>query len=427
MKIVKAGTRAAEAAIRRLERRRRQTGASAERVARKIIAEVRRDGDRAVSALLERLDKVSIAPDAIRVAPRSVEIDASLAEAIEMAIDRVERFHRQQAPAGYTWTDDSGTSVTHRVRPLRRVGIYVPGGRAVYLSTLIMCAVPARIAGVTQLVVATTPAAAATPELQFAAARLGVSAIYRCGGAGGVAALALGTETLERVDKIVGPGNQYVSAAKQLLVSEVGIDMLAGPTELVLIADGSADPLLVAADLLAQAEHGENSSVVCVAATRELASAIDREVTGQLTSAVAGSSAPACIAGNGLIVIGDREAAIELANRIAPEHLSLHSADGESYAGQLENCGAIFENATTPVAGGDYIIGPNHVLPTGGTARFCSPLGVYDFVKRSNLARVTGSGMALLAPAGEAIARFEGLPFHAESLRQRAPGAGRNP
>ena len=427
MKIVKAGTRGAEAAIRRLERRRRQSGATAERIARKIIAQVRQHGDRAVSALLERLDKVSIAPDAILIPPRSLPIESSMSAAIEMAIDRVERFHRQQAPVGYSWTDDSGTSVTHRVRPLRRVGIYVPGGRAVYLSTLIMCAVPARIAGVTQLVVATTPAAAATPELQYAAARLGVTGIYRCGGAGGVAALALGTETLERVDKIVGPGNQYVTAAKQLLVSEVGIDMLAGPTELVLIADRSADPLLVAADLLAQAEHGENSSVVCIAVTRELAAAIDREVSRQLAAAVDGSAAPACIAGNGLIVIGDRSAAIELANRIAPEHLSLHCADGPSYAAALENCGAIFENATTPVAGGDYIIGPNHVLPTGSTARFCSPLGVYDFVKRSNIAHVTAAGMAVLAPAGEAIARFEGLPLHAESLRLRVPTAGGTP
>jgi histidinol dehydrogenase len=427
MKIVKAGTRSAEAAVTRLEKRRRQTGASAERTARRIIADVRRNGDRAVSALLERLDKVSLAADAIRMTPQSRPIDPFLAAAIEMAIDRVERFHREQAPAGYSWTDESGTSVTHRVRPLRRVGIYVPGGRAVYLSTLLMCAVPARIAGVTQLVVATTPAAAATPELQYAAARLGVGEIYQCGGAGGVAALALGTETIERVDKIVGPGNQYVTAAKQLLVSEVGIDMLAGPTELVLIADRSADPLLVAADLLAQAEHGESSSVVCIAATRELATAIEGEVSRQLKAAPEKSAAPLCIAGNGLIVIGDRAAAIELANRIAPEHLSLHCEDGPAYADALENCGAIFENATTPVAGGDYIIGPNHVLPTGGTARFCSPLGVYDFVKRSNIARVTGAGMALLAPPGEAIARFEGLPLHAESLRLRVrtPGGPR--
>jgi histidinol dehydrogenase len=424
MKIVKAGTRAAEAAIRRLETSRLQSGASAERVARRIISDVRKHGDRAVSDLLERIDKVSLAPDAIRIVPQSRPIDPSLAEAIEMAIERVERFHRQQAPISYTWTDDHGASVTHRVRPLRRVGIYVPGGRAVYLSTLIMCAVPARIAGVGQLVVATTPAAAATPELQFAAARLGVAEIYRCGGAGGVAALALGTPTLERVDKIVGPGNQYVTAAKQLLVSEVGIDMLAGPTELVLIADESADPMLVAADLLAQAEHGENSSVVCVAASRESAAAIDREVKRQLAFAAEGSSAPACIAGNGLIVIGDRSAAIELSNRIAPEHLSIHCADAPSYTAQLENCGAIFEGATTPVAAGDYIIGPNHVLPTGGTARFTSPLGVYDFVKRSNIAHVAEAAMALIAPAGEAIARFEGLPLHAESLRLRGRPRG---
>jgi histidinol dehydrogenase len=315
--------------------------------------------------------------------------------AVDAAIARVTSFHEQQLPASYRWTR-GGTSVQHRVRPLRRAGIYVPGGRAVYLSTLIMCAVPARIAGVRELVVATTPAAAQTAELQFVCNRLGVREIYRAGGAAGIAALALGTESLQRVDKIVGPGNQYVTAAKARLVGSVGIDMTAGPTELVVIADETANAAYVQADLDAQAEHGADSAVICISVRRAL------DVRATLS-----------------LVASSMDEAIAIANRIAPEHLAIHAQDAERFAASAENCGAVFCGPFAPVAAGDYIAGPNHVLPTGGSARFFSPLGVYDFVKRSNIISMTSAALSEMAPAATTIARFEGLPQHAASIERR--------
>jgi histidinol dehydrogenase len=419
MKILQADSSAAERAIRAAEKRRKVTSSRAYRVARRMIAAVRRDGDRAVTRIIEEFDEITIAPAEILAAPGHAAIDASLAESLDTAIERIWKFHERQRPESFTYTD-GGTTVRHRVHPLRRVGIYAPGGRAVYVSTLIMCAVPARIAGVPELVVATTPTAAARPEFQYACRRLGVQQIYRCGGAAGIAAMALGTATLERVDKIAGPGNQYVTAAKQLLVGEVGIDMTAGPTELVLIADDGARAELVAADLLAQAEHGEDSFVVLITGSQGLAASVKTEVQRQLGFAEQGSAAPKCIDRNALaLLVKGADEAIRIANRIAPEHLSLHVADSERYTAGLVNCGAIFESESTPVAAGDYVIGPNHVLPTAGTARFTSPLGTYDFVKRSNLTKVTAVEMASLAPFGERIATFEGLPYHARSLALR--------
>jgi histidinol dehydrogenase len=286
------------------------------------------------------------------------------------------------------------------------VGIYVPGGRAVYISTLIMCAVPARIAGVAEIVVATTPAAAARPEFQYACSRMGVSQVYRAGGAAGVAALALGTGTLERVDKIVGPGNSYVTAAKSRLVGEVGIDMTAGPTELIVIADETADVDCVVADLLAQAEHGADSAVICLATSREIADLVEKGAAG-------GGGAP-------LVLVANTSDAIEFVNRVAPEHLSICTRDAEALAERVENCGAIFLGRSSPVAAGDYIVGSNHVLPTAGSARFFSPLGVYDFVKRSNIINAGERDLERLIEPGRHLAEFEGLPLHGASLMARA-------
>src|SRR6266542_1753444 len=258
---LKADSPEAEATLRAIEARRKQSEAEALRVADEAIAGVRTRGDAYVREQIARFDRVAI--EDMLIAPREVTIDPLMAEAIDVAIARVDAFHRQQLPVGYTWTYD-GTEVMHRVRPLRRVGVYVPGGRAVYLSTLIMTAVPARIAGVREIVAITTPAAAARDEFHYACTRLAVREIYRCGGAAGIAALALGTESAARVDKIVWLGNQYVTAAKARLVGTVGIDMTAGPTELVVIADETANPDFVAADLAAQAEHGPDSAVIAI-------------------------------------------------------------------------------------------------------------------------------------------------------------------
>src|SRR3954454_6890576 len=284
-----------ETAIRELEARRGAANENAMRVAGGMIAGVRARGDAFGREQVQRFDGVTI--DDILVVPRDLSIDAAMRDAIELAIERIEAFHRPQLPQSYRWN-----GMEHRIRPLRSVGIYVPGGRAVYLSTLIMCAVPARIAGVRELVVITTPAAAARDELHYACTRLGINEIYRCGGAAGVAAAALGTESLERVDKIVGPGNQYVTAAKARLVGTVGIDMTAGPTELVVIADESSNPTFVQADLDAQAEHGEDSAVICISIGSRL------DVRATLNFSVAS--------------IDD---AIALADRIAPEHVSIHA------------------------------------------------------------------------------------------------------
>jgi histidinol dehydrogenase len=395
MPLLRADTSEADAAIRAIEARRQESAAEALRVADDAIAGVGARGDAFVREQIARYDGVAI--DDILVAPRSVTIDDPMAAAIDTAIARIESFHRQQLPASYRWTF-GGTDVIHRVRPLRRVGLYVPGGRAVYISTLIMTAVPARIAGVPEIVVATTPAAAERDALHFVCNRLGIGEIYRAGGAAGIAALALGTESLQRVDKIVGPGNAYVTAAKARLIGTVGIDMTAGPTELVVIADETANPDFVAADLAAQAEHGPDSAVICIWV------GVEREIAGATLNLAASSI----------------DEAIAVANRIAPEHLSIQTRDPQRAAERAENCGAIFCGGWSPVAAGDYIAGPNHGLPTGGSARFFSPLGVYDFVKRANVITLSEAELQAVAPHARRLAEFEGLPLHAQSLAKRS-------
>jgi histidinol dehydrogenase len=386
----------AETSLRALESRRDAAKVNACRVADEMIAGVRTRGDAYVAEQIARYDGVELAADEILIEPRRVQIDRELAYALDLAIERVEAFHLQQLPRSYEWE-----GVTHRVRPLSRAGIYVPGGRAVYVSTLIMCAVPARIAGVPEPVVATTPAAAGRDELHYVCTRLGIRELYRCGGAAGIAALALGTGTLRRVDKIAGPGNAYVTAAKARLVGEVGIDMTAGPTELVIIADDSADAALVQADLDAQQEHGPDSAVICIS----VGAPLDVRATLNLVAADVGE-------------------AIALSDRIAPEHLSIHARDASAIAERAQHAGTIYCGPFSAPAAGDYVIGPNHVLPTAGSARFFSPLGVYDFVKRTNVVTLTESALQELAPHAAHIARFEGLPQHAKSVEARGSGGG---
>ena len=400
MPLLRATSPEAVAVLRGLEARRRADIANAIRVAEEQIAGVRARGDTFVAEQIARFDNVDIAPSeiALRVAPQpSGPLDSArddIRGAIDLAIARVESFHLPQLPPSYAWRN-----VVHRVRPLRRVGIYVPGGRAVYISTLIMCAVPARIAGVRELVVATTPSAAARPELQYACRKLGVTTIYRGGGAAGIAAMALGTESLPRVDKIVGPGNSYVTAAKSRLVGEVGIDMTAGPTELVVIADDTANADQVIADLLAQAEHGDDSAVICLTTSEALANAMpSRAIT---------------------LLVDSIDQALAISDDIAPEHLSIHARNATDIADRAQNAGAIYCGPFSPPAAGDYTVGSNHVLPTAGSARFFSPLGVYDFVKRTNVVSLTSDELQEIAPAAATLARFEGLPDHARSVECR--------
>lgn len=393
------GSPEAEAALRELESRRGESNERALRVADETIAVVRARGDAYVAEQIAKFDGVTFAPSDIKMVPNDLPVDPEIAAAIDTAIARVASFHLDQLPKSYRWTSGD-TEVLHRVRPLRRVGVYVPGGRAVYVSTLIMGAVPARIAGVPQIVVATTAAAAERPELQYACRKLGIREIYRAGGASAIAAMALGTESIERVDKIVGPGNQYVTAAKARLIGEVGIDMTAGPTELVVVADDTADPELVAADLAAQAEHGPDSAVVCI-------------LLGDAKVPTVPEKQSLVLRTNSI------DDAIAVVNRIAPEHLSIIARDALRIAERADNCGAIYLGSTSAPALGDYIVGSNHVLPTAGSARFFSPLGVYDFVKRSNLVFVGERDVETIAAKAIALANFEGLPNHARSVAVR--------
>jgi histidinol dehydrogenase len=400
------GSPDADAALAALEARRGESNAHALRVADEAIAGVRARGDAYVAEQIAKFDGVELAPaDICRTGNPACPDERDRQDclsytAIDTAIARVASFHREQLPRSYRWTS-CDTEVVHRVRPLARVGVYVPGGRAVYVSTLIMTAVPARIAGVPDIVVATTAAAAERPELQYACRKLGIREVYRAGGAAAIAALALGTESLVRVDKIVGPGNQYVTAAKARLVGEVGIDMTAGPTELVVICDETADPEWIAADLAAQAEHGPDSAVICILLGNARPPAFD------------------CL----MLRAASADEAIAVVNRIAPEHLSIVTRNPSAITERAENCGAIYVGATSAPAAGDYLVGPNHVLPTAGSARFFSPLGVYDFVKRSNLIYLGERDLEEIGPKAIALANFEGLPNHARSIavRSRVP------
>ena len=345
--IYELGTDAAENILRGLESRRAESNDEALQVADATIRGVRERGDAYVAEQVAKFDKGPFESGA----PLSAETQGAL----ETAIERIQSFHLAQMPAGYTWRRDD-TTITHNIRPLRRIGVYVPGGRAVYISTLIMCAVPARIAGVKEIVVATPPGAAARSELRWVCERLGISEVYAAGGAAGIAAMALGTQTLRRVDKIVGPGNAYVTAAKARLIGEVGIDMTAGPTELIAIADDTADVSLLPADRLAQAELGIDSAGLLVTSSPRVAASVSEMWNGE--------------AGPLYVFTGSLDAAVSLANRMAPEHLVIQTADPAAIAARTENCGAIFCGPWSAPAAGDYVIGANHVLPTSGSARF---------------------------------------------------------
>ncbi|HEY0590368.1 MAG TPA: histidinol dehydrogenase [Thermoanaerobaculia bacterium] len=409
------GTPAATEWLDALCARREQAFDSARDAAAKVAREVREGGDAAVASIVARVDGVKIAADALSIESRRWEIDPALSAAADLAIARIRSYHeRQLAPE----RQRPGDEIVERVRPLRRVAVYVPGGRAVYLSTLIMGAVPALLAGVGEIVVLTTPAAAATPELGEIAARLGIRTIYRGGGAG-IAAAAYGTASLPAVDKIVGPGSQFVTALKQYLYGRVGIDMTAGPSEVAVIADESAEPELVAADLLAQSEHGPDSAALAIAiggAAPALRAAIERRMTQLPSDACARRS----LETNGALAIARTAAeAVAFANALAPEHVSVQARDADAIAAAIENSGAIFVGRFSPVAIGDYTAGPNHILPTAGGGRFFSPLGVSDFLKSAHVVALSRETFAVAAPAAAILALREGLPLHAASIAAR--------
>lgn len=399
-------------------------------VAARIVDDVRARGDAALRDFTRQFDGVDI--EEMRVA--ADEIDRAVAEvpeefrdAIALAADSIEHFHRRQVPNSWFTTQEGGVFLGVKVTPLRRVGIYVPGGRACYPSSVLMNAIPAQVAGVEEIAMVVPPAAdgSVSPCVLAAARQVGITEIYRVGGAQAIAALAYGTKSIARVEKITGPGNAYVTAAKKLVVGDVGIDMLAGPSEVLVLADETAEPALVAIDLMAQAEHDPGASAFLVTTDADLPDLVDEALEVLLADAPRASVIRLSLSDNGrVIVVPDVSAALDVANEIAPEHLEVMMADPLELLGSIRNAGAIFLGPWTPESVGDYIAGPNHVLPTGGTARFSSPLSVEDFVKRSSVISYSLDALEADAPSVIAIAGAEGLDAHAKAVALRLELAG---
>ena len=391
-----------------------------------IIADVRDRGDAALAELTERFDRLRLTPD--RFAFTEAEIAAEVARvppeehaALEQAAERIRSYHARQMPADESWTDAEGATLGWRWTSVASAGLYVPGGLASYPSSVLMNAIPAQVAGVERIVMtAPTPGGEVNPLVLLAARLSGVDTVYRLGGAQAVAALAYGTQTISAVDKITGPGNAYVAAAKRQVFGRVGIDMIAGPSEILVIADSENDPDWIALDLLSQAEHDESAQAILITPDAGFGTAVARAVDARLQGlerrVIAGASWRDFGA---VITTRDLAEAADLADRIAPEHLELCVADPEGLAARISHAGAIFLGAWTPEAIGDYVGGPNHVLPTARSARFSSGLGVMDFLKRTTLARMTPGAMAAIGPAAETLARSESLEAHGLSVRAR--------
>jgi histidinol dehydrogenase len=392
--------------------------------AARIVEDVRQRGDEALREYTERFDGADVA--VFRVT--SEEIEAAVAEvspefkdALAIAASSIEEFHARQLPQSWFSTED-GVFVGQKVTPVRRVGIYVPGGRACYPSSVLMNAIPAVVAGVDEIAMVVPPArdGSVSPYVLAAAAEAGVSEIYKVGGAQAIAALAYGTGSIPAVDKITGPGNAYVTAAKRLVVGDVGIDMFAGPSEVCVLADETAEPAFVAIDLMAQAEHDPNARAFLVTCDPTLPDEVEEALEVLLAEAPRADVIRRSLTDNGVIIVVDDEtAAIEVANTIAPEHLEIMMADPFELLGQVRNGGAIFLGPWTPESVGDYVAGPNHVLPTGGTARFSSPLSVDDFVKRSSVISFSRDALEADAATIITLASAEGLDAHADAVALR--------
>ncbi len=395
--------------------------------ARRIVDAVRRRGDDALIELTRRYDGVTLSPARLRVtdaelAAAQAAVAPAALRALRLAARRIAAFHRRQRVRSWSYRDAAGLRLGQRITPLQRVGLYVPGGHAAYPSSVLMNAIPARVAGVREVMMV-SPAGRGgfNPAVLAAAAIAGVDAVFRVGGAQAVAALAYGTKTIPAVDKIVGPGNAWVQAAKRIVYGTVDIDKIAGPSEVLVIADRSADPEHVAADLLAQAEHGSGDEcAVLLTPSRAVASAVQAAMERQLHGLPRRAAIARVLRRRGaLVVVRNLAEAVEVAETVAPEHLELIVKDPHRWARRIRNAGALFLGPFAPAPLGDYVAGPNHVLPTGGTARFFSPLGVYDFVKRTSVVSATREGLRRLTPAVVRLATLEGYDAHAAAVRCR--------
>ncbi|OGW62764.1 MAG: histidinol dehydrogenase [Nitrospirae bacterium RBG_16_64_22] len=436
MRLIEDGSRGFDREIEAIARRGSETPPDVEAAVRGILDDVRRDGDAAVARFARRFDGCIRSPGQWRVTGREIDrarrrVDAGILDALRTAAARIAAFHERQREKSWFVTDEDGALLGQAVQPLDAVGLYVPGGTASYPSSVLMNAIPARVAGVKRVVLCTPAGAGGVSPVILAAAEVaGIDEIYGIGGAQAVAAMAYGTRSVRRVEKIVGPGNLYVATAKRLVFGAVDIDMVAGPSEVLIIADESADPRIVAADLLAQAEHDPLAWPLAVSPSSDLLNGVRREAARQAATLPRKSIAAESLSRRGtLIRARSLERAVEISNRIAPEHLELAVADPFRLLPSVRNAGAVFLGHDTPEAVGDYVAGPNHVLPTGGTARFASPLSVADFVRRSSVVAFTRKALVRLGPVAVRLARAEGLEAHARSvdLRLSHSRSGRTP
>ncbi|MBS7696312.1 MAG: histidinol dehydrogenase [Chelatococcus sp.] len=404
----------------------REVSEEVDKAVARIVQAVVEGGDQAVIDFSRQFDRLTLTPETLRVSEDELDAatgacDSDTLAALQTARDRIEAYHSRQLPRDERFTDALGVTLGWRWTAVGAVGIYVPGGTASYPSSVLMNAVPAKVAGVERVVMAVpTPDGAVNP-LVFAAARLaGVDEVYRIGGAQAIAALAYGTEKIRPVDKIVGPGNAYVAAAKRHVFGRVGIDMIAGPSEVLVLADASANAEWIAADLLAQAEHDTAAQSILITNDRALGAAVKEAVEGQLKTLSRRDIAEASWREFGAIIhVPSLAEAVPLVDRLAPEHLEIVAEDADKLAGSIRNAGAIFLGGHTPEAIGDYVGGSNHVLPTARSARFSSGLGVLDFMKRTSILQCTPDSLAALAPAAIALGRAEGLDAHARSVSIR--------
>jgi histidinol dehydrogenase len=395
-------------------------------VVRAIIADVAARGDPALLALTNKYDRVDLDASGLKVTAAEIEIaygacDRRALDALALARDRIEAYHRRQLPRDERFTDELGVELGHRWTAIEAVGLYVPGGTAAYPSSVLMNAVPAKVAGVPRIVMVVPAPDGKLAPLVLAAARLaGIDEVFRVGGAQAVAALAYGTATIKAVAKIVGPGNAYVAAAKRLVFGRVGIDMIAGPSEVLILADATGQPDWIAADLLAQAEHDANAQSILITDDPALAAAVEKAVATQVEALPRCAVAAASWRDFGaIILVGALDDAVPLVDAIAPEHLEIATADPERLAARIRNAGAIFLGPHTPEAIGDYVGGSNHVLPTARSARFSSGLGVLDFMKRTSILKCGPDQLRALGPAAIVLGEAEGLDAHARSVAMR--------
>jgi histidinol dehydrogenase len=404
----------------------REAAPDVEQTVRGIIADVAARGDKALIELTAKFDRVDLAKVGLRVSAAEIDAaekacDPQALAALKLARERIEAYHRRQKPADERFTDAIGVEMGAKWTAIEAVGLYVPGGTAAYPSSVLMNAVPAKVAGCPRLVmVVPSPDGKLSPLVLAAAKLAGVDEIYRIGGAQAVAALAYGTETIAAVAKIVGPGNAYVAAAKRLVFGKVGIDMIAGPSEVLILADSTGNPDWIAADLLAQAEHDESAQSILITDDKALADRVATAVQSQLKTLSRAKVAGASWQDFGAIItVGKLDDAVALVDRLAPEHLEIAAADAERLSARIRNAGAIFIGAHTPEAIGDYVAGSNHVLPTARSARFSSGLGVLDFMKRTSLLKCGPEQLRALGPAAIALGEAEGLTAHARSVAIR--------